>query len=495
MGAMHLLLPTDLAPGAAQELGRACVAGGPDTTPWPTQVRVDPGLLTVRRDVDESGCLMAPWDVNGGSRVMGATGTLIERSLPYHFRLELARGKVNQLRNQAAEWQTGGMVLNPQMLGQIRAASLAFSRAVCDPPADQDAPAQLALDQSYQTAQQLVEQYIEQMFQARHQRHPRLDTTLGCRLGAVPLPADQAASLRRACNSVALLFAWDEVEPAEGDYQWDAYDTLLAWAQDNHLPVVGGPLIDFSAARLPDWLWLWQRDLSSLAHLMCDYVETTVKRYGGAVRSWQITTASNCSSILGLGEDELLWLTARLTEAARLVDPKLELSVGIAQPWGEYMAVDDRTHSPFIFADTLIRAGLNLAAIDLELVMGVSPRGSYCRDLLETSRLIDLYSLLGVPLRVTLGYPSAEDPDPHADAELSVDAGYWVGGCSPTVQAEWAAACGALALCKPSVHAVQWVHWSDALRHQFPRCGLLDAQQHPKPALARWQALREKHLR
>ena len=39
--------------------------------------------------------------------------------------------------------------------------------------------------------------------------------------------------------------------------------------------------------------------------------------------------------------------------------------------------------------------------------MGVTPRGSYCRDLLETSRILDLYALLGLPLRVTLGYPSS----------------------------------------------------------------------------------------
>jgi hypothetical protein len=494
MGAMHLLLPTDLPSGMPQELGRACVAGGPDTMPWPTDVRVDPGQLTVRREVDESGCLVVPWDIAGAGRLMGATGTLIERSPPYHFRLELARGKVNQLRAQAAEWQAGGMVLTPELFGQLRAASLAFSRAVCQSVADQDAPAQAALDLGYRTARNLVEQYVEQMFQARHQRQPRLDTTLGCRLGAAPPRADLADPLLRACNSVALSFAWDEVEPAEGDYQWAPFDALLDWAGAHHLPVTGGPLIDFSSARLPDWLWLWQRDLSSLAHLMCGYVETVVKRYSGAIRAWQITTASNCASILGLGEDELLWLTARLTEAARLVDPKLELLVGIAQPWGEYMAVDDRTHSPFIFADTLIRAGLNLAALDLEILMGVSPRGSYCRDVLETSRLIDLYSLLGVPLRVTLGYPSAEGLDPHADAELAVAGGYWPGGWNPQAQAEWAEACAGLTLCKPTVRGVQWVHWSDADPHQFPRCGLVDSQRHPKPALQRLQALREKHL-
>ena len=146
---------------------------------------------------------------------------------------------------------------------------------------------------------------------------------------------------------------------------------------------------------------------------MCKFVETAVRRYRSRIRRWQLTAASNCASVLSLTEDELLGLTYRLAEAARQVDPSLELVVGIAQPWGEYMALADRTHSPFIFADTLIRSGLNLAALDVELVMGVTPRGSYCRDLLEMSRLLDLYALLGVPLRVTLGYPSSAQTRPR----------------------------------------------------------------------------------
>src|SRR5207253_638289 len=123
------------------------------------------------------------------------------------------------------------------------------------------------------------------------------------------------------------------------------------------------------------WLDKWQRDLANLARFMGRYIETTVRRYRDQIRRWQLTSAGNWGNVLGLSEDELLWLTVRLAEAAKQVDPGLELSVGIAQPWGEYMAVQERTHSPFIFADTLIRSGLNLAALDLELVMGVSPRG------------------------------------------------------------------------------------------------------------------------
>src|SRR5262249_19178792 len=255
-------------------------------------------------------------------------------------------------------------------------------------------------------------------------------------------------------NAASIPFSWCDVEAEEGNYNWKAYDELLNWAVAQQLQVTAGPLVDFSSMLLPAWLWLWERDGPSMASCMCKYVEAAVRRYRPQVRRWQLSAGSNCARVLGLDEEELLGLTYRLADTARQVDPSLELIIGIAQPWGEYMTAHEGTHSPFIFADTLIRSGINnLAELDLELIMGVSPRGSYCRDVLEASRLTDLYALLGVPLRLTLGYPASAGPDASADPELRVEGGRWRDGFSPQTQADWAAAFGALALCKPFVQA------------------------------------------
>ncbi len=228
---------------------------------------------------------------------------------------------------------------------------------------------------------------------------------------------------------------------------------------------------------------------------MCKFVEAWRRRYRHRIRRWQLTAASNSASVLSLTEDELLGLTYRLAEAARQIDPTLEIVVGVAQPWGEYMATVERTHSPFVFADTLIRSGMNVAALDVELVMGSEPRGSYCRDLLEGSRLLDLYALLGVPLRVTLGYPSSLGADFDADPDMHVGGGQWRGGYTPEVQAEWAASFTPLALCKPYVQGIQWTHLSDAAPHQFPNCGLIDATGKAKPAAAKLREIREAYLK
>jgi len=419
----------------------------------------------------------------------------MERALPYSLQLELARGRVNQLRCQTADWQASGLQVPDPLAAQIRNASLSFGWAVAEADsAPGGAQAQAALVQTAKAAEQLTQLYIEQLFEVRHQREPRLNTALGCRIS--PLLDDSISdAVRQTFNTVGLPLPWSAIEASEGQYRWQPFDAALEWAENQSLAVTGGPVIDFSAAMLPAWLWLYERDVGSLQKFMAGYLTAALRRYRRRIRRWLLTYASNSASILSLGEDELLWLTIRMAQVAKQIDPELELVVGISQPWGECMATEDRSHSPFIFADTLVRSDLNLAALDVELVMGVTPRGSYCRELLETSRLLDLYSLLGVPLGITLGFPSSTGPDPKADPELRVAAGHWHGACSAGIQAEWAAAFTSLALSKPYVQAVNWTHLGDASPHQFPHCGLADGAGHPKPALQALRLLRQKHLR
>jgi hypothetical protein len=509
MGTMTFQLPTGLAAEARRELERTCMAGGPDNMPWPTELHFTADLLSVQRPVEESGYVVAPWAIHRFGLLMGTSATLIERPRPYHLLTELARGKVNQVRCQASDWRTGGLQLDAALEDQLHQASTAFGHALTGPTEDRDANAQSALDHAYTAADHLVRAYLQQVLQIRHQRQARLDTALACRLGTA-LPAESLAQpIKTAFNTAVLPLSWGTVETEQGTYRWDDADALVGWAERQGLEITAGPLVDFSSAQLPAWLWLWERDLPSLATFMCRFVEAAVRHFRGKVHRWQVTAGSNCANCLSLTEDNLLQLTWRLAEAARQAASDIELMVGIAQPWGEYMALAERTHSPFIFADTLIRSGLNLAALDLEVVMGVEPRGSYCRDLLELSRLLDLYALLGVPLRVTLGYPSGGQPDLEADPEVRVGGGAWTPGRTApppsstaardaftgAAQTDWAGAFAALAVCKPYVQGVQWAHLSDAEPHQFPHCGLFERSGTPKPALQRLRELREQHLR
>ena len=495
MGTMIFQLPPTLPEDVRAELERASVAGGQDCMPYPTQAIIDDRQLIVNRRVEESGCLQVPWNVIGAGKLMASTATLMERLTPYHLTIELSRGKINQLRSQTADWLMGGLLVGDSLDGQIRQATQMFGKAVAHlPSAEAEQDAEQALAHGFAAAGQLVDAYISQVFQVRHQRQPRLDTWCACTLQRTPT-AEEASAYLKAFNAAQLAFSWQAIEPAEGQPQWVEADALVHWASQNQLHLIGGPIVDFTGRDLPDWLWEKERDLLSLSNYLTDYTTAIVRRYHSQVRTWQISAANNWAGVLAMGDEELLWLTVRMIDAVKKIDPTLEVVVGLAQPWGDYLAQQERSQSPFVFADTLMRTGVKLAGLELEMLMGVTPRGCFCRDTLDASRILDLYALLGVPLQVMLGYPSSADRDPQADPEQTLHAGHWRSGFSPTVQADWISAFANLALCKPYVRTVRWTQFSDAAPHAYPHCGLIDPGGQVKPGLAALQRLREEHLK
>jgi hypothetical protein len=426
---------------------------------------------------------------------MASSATLMERATPYSLVIELARGKINQVRNHAAELAQAGLHAPAAAQRTLHDATVAFGQALMRfPDAESILHAEKALQLAYQAAHELVLAYVDRQFELRKERTGKIDAWLSCRLeGEEPSGPDTPGFLR-AFNAVSLPFSWKQIEPREGQYSWESADQLVNWSMSHGMKTVGGPLIDFTGRNVPDWVWKNAEDLTGLGFVLGSYVENVVRRYQTRVRTWQITAGSNCAGTFACRDEELIWLTLRIADAVRRVNPMLEIVVGIAQPWGDYLADQERSKTPFIFADDLMRTGIRLAALDLEILMGVSPRGSFCRDLLEASRVLDLYALLGVPIQATLAYPSSAGPSTLSDSDQRVNLGHWRDGYSEATQADWASSFAAVALCKPYVRNVQWCHWTDAEPHACPNCGMLDEEGRAKAALAALQLLRSKHI-
>ena len=159
--------------------------------------------------------------------------------------------------------------------------------------------------------------------------------------------------------------------------------------------------------------------------------------------------------------------------------------IRIDQPWGEYQARGQHKLSPMHFADALVRAGLGLSAINLEIGVGYSPRGTPSRDLLDFSRMIDQWSAFGLPLQVTLAFPSAGANDPRLNTDLEVERPSWSTAWTEEAQADWIDLHLPLLMAKPAVAAIFWSHFSDGDKHRFPHAGLLRPDGTAKPALER----------
>jgi hypothetical protein len=495
MPSMSFRLPADLSPSVATDLVRASVGGGHDRAPTATRTEIRNGHLVLTRDAAESGPVYVPWPVTGDSRFVTPTTSLMFRDRPYNLAVELARGKLNQVRNQYADWVNGGLTPAPDVEETLTRATHTFSESLLD--ADGAAGDRLAgesLAGAHKAAELLVGRYEDQVFRLRHLRQPKFDTALGCRIAGVP-PRGLDDVFRLTFNDACVPLTWRATETSESDYRWADADAAVAWATDRSLRVSAGPLIDFSPGGLPDFVLNQEADPVLLRSLMCDYVETVVTRYKGKVSRWLVTAGANGTDVLGLTEEDLIRLTAMAADCAWQIDPNLHVTFGLSQPWGDYLTTPGFDYSPFVYADTLLRAGLPFAGVDVEWLFGTSPRGTYCRDVLEASRLLDLFGLLGVPIQVSLAYPSATAADPLADSvERAVGAGQW-GDFSLGSQAEWAETFATLAVCKSYVTGVVWDHLSDAVPHRIPNAGLVDASGALKPAFDRLRAIREGHLK
>lgn len=494
---MTFRLPNSIPPGTESLLHQACIAGGGfDQTPVPTKVEVQSGQLIVSRSQDESGYLVIPWSVGTYGAIATTTTTLRERSEPYSLVIELARGKLNQVRSQTADWREIGLQTSPEFDRELEEVTRLFGTAALNhPSSESDAAATQVLEKSYLLADKLAQLYMEQMFATRFHEDGKLETWFTARYVSPP-SGNLIREYRRAFNAARIELRWKDVEPAESQYNWAIVDRAIAAARANGLPVAFGPIIDITPGMLPAWAAGWVGDLPTLAAFMCDYLETLIGRYRTQVRRWVVCAGFNHSDSLGLADDDRLRLAARLFEAALQLDPDLDLSLGVAQPWGDYLVHDEQTISPLAFADDLIRTGLRISGLELELRNGTTPRGAVPRDLLNASRLMDLYGLLGLPLEVMLSHPSSGKSDPLAqEYRESVWGAGWPHGPTPERQAEWGGAFATMALCKPQVRAVTWDHWSDADPHLTPSGGLVDSVGRANPLLARFQAMKAAILR
>src|SRR4051812_7577940 len=109
MGSTTFLLPTPVPPPAAAVLDRACFAGGFDQTPRPPPGQGRNNKLTGSKETNERSYLLVPWPVGDAGAVVTTTATILERREPYRLLVELARGKLGQVRNQAADWRDLGL--------------------------------------------------------------------------------------------------------------------------------------------------------------------------------------------------------------------------------------------------------------------------------------------------------------------------------------------------------------------------------------------------
>ncbi|QGJ72167.1 Glycoside hydrolase [Planctomycetales bacterium 10988] len=481
----------------SQEKAERAYMSGHDRVPWPSETYWTGEMVVMKRPVEDSGNFYIPWYVEGFGELILGTATLRQREAPYNLHVELARGKINQVRNQTYDWQSIGLHVPDRLTERIKSAVTLFSKAatnqhdpeVCVEAADQ------ALVIALEATELLASCFADQALAARHRQDQQLGTLLGANFGDHLVDDFTARQFRNSFNSVIIPFNWRQIESQEGQYDWAIPDKQVEWGETNGLTIWGGPLVFLSESGLPDWLLQWKDDFSTLMTFVSDYIETTVARFRDRINLWECAAKTNVSQALGLNEEQRLRLTVRAIETVRRVDPNAEYLITVDQPWAEYMKNNEWELSPIHFADALARAELGLSGVNLQINVGYLPGGSPQRDLLELSRLLDLWGFLGLPLYISLTFPTSDAEDPNAYGKDKPIPNGMHEGWSPISQRAWVEKVIPLILAKRNVYGIFWNQLSDGQPHEYPHGGLFNSEGRPKPALATLATMRKYHLK
>lgn len=466
------------------------------------------------------------------------TSLLPNRTEPYILNLELARRQIMQFLNKLEEWGLFDHPAAEGILKQFEAARRSFTAALVSSQSNQKSPehpdpkgwaSQLAMqalgiviDAGERLAiadaeKQLPERLSGRTYASAVKTYTRMmgETpaqgaaiaiagwngvslpgipSMGVAVDAAQFNEPLTKAVHSCCDFISLPMRWNELEPSEGKYAFAGCDRWIEWAvRTAKMPVVGGPLLDFRAQCIPEWLYIWENDYETLRDVVVEHIQAVVTRYRRTVGRWTVASGLHVNGDIKLSVDQIIDLTRVAVAVVRKLQPQARIQIAIDEPWGEYHTKRKRSLPPLLYADALMQVGLNFDTLGLRLAMGQPTSGRSTRDLMNLSSILDRYAAFNRPVAVTaLGVPAGpSEPSANAEGEM-FEGGSWRYPWSPELQADWTSQALAIIASKPFVQSVCWQQLSEGLAtgDDMPLGGLCTANGAPRPVLQRLAEIR-----
>ncbi len=413
---------------------------------------------------------------------------------PYNLVAELARGTLFRFRTLAVACREADVDL-PQFTQELlQQATDKFAQAVVAHRhrAEADLLADEALVLALHGLEQLEPIYAKASQQAVHQHQGDRAFLRGIALPATWHP-DVSPLLTQGINSVMVEPNWKLCETDVGQYEWEAVDQSIDEIKRRGLATVLGPMLSLDELTTPDWLYLWENDFEELLGAAVRYCQALVERFQGEVDLWYCAAGLNDRVALDLKEEQRLRLLVNVVQTLRGSGLRAPLLVSFAKPWGEYLKGSDRQLAPIHFAEELVRARVGITGIGLEMNFGESEPASYFRGFFDIVELLDQWSLLGMPLFVTLSAPSSWRADPGAiyDPRRTTEPLERISRRTQRLVVEHLLPA---LYTHPQVQGVFWSQATDTVPHRFPNAGLIDQRGRAKSALRRLEDLTHSHF-
>ena len=131
-------------------------------------------------------------------------------------------------------------------------------------------------------------------------------------------------------------------------------------------------------------------------------------------------------------------------------------------------------------ADSLLRQGVSINFIGLDVNLDYWPCGSVVRDPLQWIDMIDIWTQLGVPLIFCFRMPTmANDSIPRSGQLINEVRSQ----LSDQQRLSILETLLPMIIARPGVHGFIWRQWSDADDERFPGAGLVTESGEEKPVL------------
>src|SRR4051812_18199015 len=158
---------------------------GQEELPWFGRAYFSGDQLVVERNEDDSGRVFVPWRIGQSGPVLIGTATLMERERPYILEVELARGMLNSLRNQIAQWEMMGLVVPASLHSKVLESASDFAHAASTQNDLADAAdwAERSLVTTANAMRELTADYVEQALAMRKAQQRQFTSWFGIHLG------------------------------------------------------------------------------------------------------------------------------------------------------------------------------------------------------------------------------------------------------------------------------------------------------------------------
>lgn len=455
---------------------------GSDRVPLRAEVEFSDGEIRCDPQARGAAALAILWPVEGVGRMMLETTRLLERKRPYNLHVELARGQLMRISQKREDWGLYDYPDGKEVYAQVEAArDLLLDAMTAEDDATAARHADAAITASVRASEAVGRFHADIFLDRRHGAPHVAKRPLGCVFDPQHNTEAHLQVAARAFDFVSVDFDWRTIEPKAGKFQSASLDSWLRVFRHRKIPVRGS-LLSFERSRLPDWLPAVAGDFDHLREAVGRYLKYVLREFHGPIRAWEVIRGIHARNDFRLSFEQIVDFTRMSATLAKQLAPRSTAIIGLALPWSEYYRHDPRTIPASLYAEMVVRSGINFDALGLELRFGGKESDLYVRDLMQISAMMDNFGALGKPLHITAaGVPSIDGGDART--------GCWRERWSESVQAEWLREFYRIALSKPFVETVTWQALSD-LPGDASGHGVLREDLSPKPAIEEIQRLR-----